>query len=314
MACPKVSVFVITYNQEHYVRETLDSIVAQDYPNMEIVVADDASTDGTPEILREYDRNHPGRFKLVLSERNGGITINSNRGFFACTGEYVNFMGGDDVMLPGKIRKQVAVLEADSKASVCVTAADVFDSETNKTLFIHPCTVNGLGEYGPREIVRVNNCVLGSTALARRAMCPPGGFDERIPVVSDFLFYVETSVRGPVKVLDEVLWRYRRHGNNTMTERYRDRIDSALTYAILEFKYPFLIPEINIARATYFYLRALEFFNRGDVDEARPLMQQAFRYGRSPKTLVWLGLMALPTNLRDNARRRWLRRIGLEAS
>lgn len=66
---PSVSVAIITYNQREFLRECIDSILNQDYSNFEIVVADDASTDGTQDMLREYDRKHPGKFVLKLGEK-----------------------------------------------------------------------------------------------------------------------------------------------------------------------------------------------------------------------------------------------------
>ncbi len=99
---PLVSVAVITYNQKEFLRECIESILAQDYPNLEIVIADDASSDGTQDMLRDYDVQFPDKFVLKLAGRNQGITANSNEAHFACTGKYIAWMGGDDLMLPGK--------------------------------------------------------------------------------------------------------------------------------------------------------------------------------------------------------------------
>ena len=101
---PLVSVAVITYNQKSYLRDCVESILAQDYPNIEIVVADDCSTDGTQDMLHEYKKNHPGMFVLKFVEKNQGITPNSNLAYFSCTGRYIAWIGGDDLMLPGNQR------------------------------------------------------------------------------------------------------------------------------------------------------------------------------------------------------------------
>ena len=98
---PLVSVAIITYNHEKFIGEALNSVLEQDYENIEIVVADDGSKDRTPEILRKFEREHPGKLRLILSERNEGITVNSNKAHFACIGKYVAWLGGDDLMLPG---------------------------------------------------------------------------------------------------------------------------------------------------------------------------------------------------------------------
>ena len=103
---PLVSVAIITYNQKEYLRECIESILEQDYDNIEIVVSDDCSTDGTQEMLKEYDRKYPNKFVLKLSDKNQGITQNSNLAHFACSGKYIAWMGGDDLMLPEKIKKK----------------------------------------------------------------------------------------------------------------------------------------------------------------------------------------------------------------
>ena len=82
---PKVSVAIITYNQRHFIPETLSSVLEQNYDDLGIVVADDGSTDGSQELLLDYQRRYPDVIKLVLSEQNQGITKNCNKAFFACT-------------------------------------------------------------------------------------------------------------------------------------------------------------------------------------------------------------------------------------
>lgn len=76
---------VVTYNQKNFIGECLDSILAQDYENFEIVVADDFSTDGTREILQEYKNKYTNKFVLKFADKNQGITKNSNLALFACS-------------------------------------------------------------------------------------------------------------------------------------------------------------------------------------------------------------------------------------
>ena len=82
---PKVSVIVPIFNQAPFIRETVDSVLAQDYANVELVLSDDGSTDGTTEILREYAASDPERVKVVASERNTGIAGAFNRALDAHT-------------------------------------------------------------------------------------------------------------------------------------------------------------------------------------------------------------------------------------
>ena len=120
-AAPKVSVIVPIYNQAQFIRETVESVLGQDHPNIELVLSDDGSTDGTSDMLREYAERDPSRVKVVASEQNTGIAGAFNRALDAHTGEYIAWLGGDDVMLPGKLSRQVAALARAPTRSAAAT-------------------------------------------------------------------------------------------------------------------------------------------------------------------------------------------------
>src|SRR5690349_11312422 len=122
---PKVSVIVPIFNQAPFIRETVESVLNQDYQNVELVLSDDGSTDGTTAILRSYAQREPDRVRLVLSEQNTGIAGAFNRGLDAHTGEFIAWLGGDDTMLPGKLSRQVALLQSRPDVSGCCHDAEV---------------------------------------------------------------------------------------------------------------------------------------------------------------------------------------------
>lgn len=110
----KLSVILITYNHEPYLRECLDGIFMQETDfEFEIVVGEDCSTDGTRDVLREYDARYPGRMKLLFREKNlGRVTLNVYQTIMEARGEYLAFIEGDDFWTdPGKLQKQVDFLE-----------------------------------------------------------------------------------------------------------------------------------------------------------------------------------------------------------
>lgn len=211
---PLVSVAVVTYNQRLFLEECIESVLAQDYPNIEIVVADDASTDGTAEMLRRYDAEYPGKFRLVLSDRNRGITPNSNAAHFACNGKYIAWMGGDDLMLPGKISTQVAFMESHPECSICYHDLDVFESESNRSIRLRSHGQQPrCGDI--RTAIRYSTFNGACSTMVRRRDTPPHGFDSRLPVASDWLYWIETLAGGGrIEFIDSVLGRYRRHAGN----------------------------------------------------------------------------------------------------
>jgi glycosyltransferase involved in cell wall biosynthesis len=108
-AAPTVSVVIATYNFEQFLARAIDSVLAQDYPAdaVEIIVVDDGSTDGTPELMRAYE----GRVRYIRKP-NGGHLSTFDRGIGEAAGEYIALLDGDDEWLPHKLREQVAMLEA----------------------------------------------------------------------------------------------------------------------------------------------------------------------------------------------------------
>lgn len=112
---PLVSVVIPVFNGEAYLADALDSVVAQDYTPIEIIVVDDGSTDGTPAVAGRYPRVR------YVRQSNQGPSAARNTGIALSTGEFVTFLDADDVMLPERIRLQVAALVADPRVD-CVLA------------------------------------------------------------------------------------------------------------------------------------------------------------------------------------------------
>lgn len=230
----RVSVCIITYNQKYFIRETLNSVLNQDYENIEIVVADDGSTDGTAEIILEYEKNNPGKIVPLVGGANLGITGNSNRGLKACQGKYIAILGGDDLMLAGKISIQVKYMESNPGCSICYHNLDVFDNKTGNTLYLYN-DVNKSYSGDVCGIIKYGTVNGASSTMVRRSNIPPHGFDERLPVASDWGFWIETLLNGNGEIfyINKVLGRYRRHDENitklgpmTVTPALLDHFDT----------------------------------------------------------------------------------------
>jgi glycosyltransferase involved in cell wall biosynthesis len=120
-AQPKVSVVSITYNHEAFIRDTLDGFVRQetDFP-VEVIVADDASTDGTPAIIQSYADRYPHLFRPILRSTNVGIHGNLTEALSLARGEYLALCEGDDYWTdPLKLTKQVSYLDDHPEAGLC---------------------------------------------------------------------------------------------------------------------------------------------------------------------------------------------------
>ncbi len=249
---PKVSVSMAVFQQKSFIREALDSVLIQNYPNMEVIIGDDCSTDGTQEILKEYARKYPELIRLILAKENTGITGNCNRILKGCTGQYIAFMAGDDIWLPGKIQAQVDYLESHPRCSICYHNMEVFDSDSGEPLYYFNGREANHPYEGKAEFAVQYGTFNGAISnMVRRADCPPHGFDSRVSAASDWLFWVNILLNGgEIHYLDRVFARYRKHKNNitqlTQLRNYREHLKSA--NIILKNK-PGMIKEVLFRKA-----------------------------------------------------------------
>jgi glycosyltransferase involved in cell wall biosynthesis len=267
MTAPKISVIVPIYNQAPFIRETVDSVLDQDYPNLELVLSDDGSTDGTTDILREYAAREPGCVKVVASEENTGIAGAFNRALAAHTGEYIAWLGGDDVMLPGKLDRQVAALQGHPDAIGCCHDADVFDSDSGRSYGRFSEVYNGrrgVRDGGVELLLDPSYMMLPSTMMVRSSAVDGLRFDPRIRVSNDWLFDIELFRRGTVVGLDDVLARYRRHQRN-VTSQTADALEDALVVlALADARYPDLHRLIRMRRIASIFGEASRRWQAGD--------------------------------------------------
>lgn len=116
---PKVSVCVVTYNQEAYIEKCLMSLVEQEVNfEYEIIVGEDCSTDGTRAVVERIAKIYPQKIKLVLQEKNIGSSENYKSVYHLTRGKYIAHMDGDDYALPGKLQAQYDILEAEPECNI----------------------------------------------------------------------------------------------------------------------------------------------------------------------------------------------------
>jgi glycosyltransferase involved in cell wall biosynthesis len=125
---------VPAWNAERFVGATLESLVAQDYPNLEIIVADDASTDATARICEEFAAGHP-RVRVWRNARREGFVGNANVLLGRVEGDYAFFAPHDDLFDPGYVRRMVAELEARPEATLAYSYTRVFDDAGDRGLY-----------------------------------------------------------------------------------------------------------------------------------------------------------------------------------
>ncbi|NFE95394.1 glycosyltransferase family 2 protein [Clostridium botulinum] len=136
-----VSIVVITYGHEKYIRQALDSVLMQTVNfNYEIIVGEDCSPDKTRKILKEYETNYPDRFIMIYRERNVGARRNAYDVQKRCRGRYIAYLEGDDYWTDEyKLQKQVDFLESNKDFIAVTHKVTVVDENSNEKNEIYPC-------------------------------------------------------------------------------------------------------------------------------------------------------------------------------
>lgn len=258
---PLVSVALITYNQCDFLDQCLESIVAQDYPALEIVVADDASTDGSAALIADYAKRYPDKIVLRIATRNRGVTANQEVALAACTGKYIAWMAGDDLMLPGKIAAQVALMEADENCAVCYHDLDVFDSVSGRSLTLF--SQMDRPREGKMELLARFGSFNGATSnMVRSSTCAQ--MNTNIQTASDWIYYTECLAGGgTIRYIPNVLGRYRRHQANVTASTTQSQPRSLLiehlqSCAILAGRYPHLVGALRYRQSRLLALQRWE--------------------------------------------------------
>ena len=227
---PLVSVAVITYNSSKYVLETLESIKAQTYQNIELIVSDDCSTDNTIQICMEWIEKNKTRFvrtQIVTIEKNTGISANCNRAEDACQGEWVKLIAGDDLLFQDCIENFVDYIKKHKDVLCVFGKIQVFggDFQRCQTLQNHFFRrMDKMSVMTTQE--QLNMIIEGYTppapaAFKKRVISSQYKvvYDEQIPMIEDWPFWINLLKKNiHLCVMDKYVVKYRLGGVSTSTE------------------------------------------------------------------------------------------------
>ena len=282
---PLVSIVVPVFNGERYLRESLDSILAQTYPRTEIIVMDDASTDGTPEIIASYG----DRISHYRQPQNRGIYGNMNDGILRSQGEYIAIYHSDDVYHPRIVEREVEFMQShpDTGAVFC---KDVFINPQGEERgrFEFPPELRGGGVFDYTMILntllsRQNRIFRCPSCMVRASVYRDlGGYrDLEFLNTSDLEMYLRISRHYPVGLLDEYLYSYRwGHGNSgqryrhvrTDPNRYFKIMDLYLADGGADIANPRALKDYEAHRAEDNLMRAVSLYILDQRREARSVL------------------------------------------
>lgn len=202
---PLISVALCTYNGARYLREQLDSLFAQDYPALEVIAVDDASTDGTVLILESYRSRHP-QLRVIHNIQNLGLRGNFERALSLCRGVFIAPCDQDDIWLPGKLS---ALYAAIGNHSMAYCDSELIDAAG------HPLGSRMSAHWRMQDIddpvaLIMDNCVSGHAMLLRRLLLKQA-FPLQEGMFHDWWLATVAAAEGGVIYCPKVLVQYRRH-------------------------------------------------------------------------------------------------------
>jgi len=218
---PLISIALCTYDGERYLREQLDSLLAQDWPRLEIVAVDDASRDATPAILADYAARDP-RIRVDRNPVNLGFSANFERTLRLCRGELVAPCDQDDVWHPGKL---TALQRALGGRAAAYCDSELVD-EAGRSLGRRLSEKLRMAPVDDPAAFLFSNCISGHALLLRRAL-----LDRALPipegVFHDWWLGFAAACAGGIAYCPEPLVRYRQHGRSVTDIAGRRRVAHA---------------------------------------------------------------------------------------
>jgi alpha-1,3-rhamnosyltransferase len=219
---PLVSVVVISYNSSKTIEETLDSIKAQTYDNIELIVSDDHSVDNTCDVVDKWLQNNSDGFVkalLVSSEKNSGPAGNANRGIRNGKGAWIKLIAADDALLPNCIEDNVEFIKNNPEAQIVFSR--VFPLGDGKLpidddYYLHFWSLSKKRQY---FMLLMNNCLYAASAFIKRDTWKSmGQFDETIPFIEDWPFWIKVMRCGTsLNFLNRQTVLYRVHDSLSLT-------------------------------------------------------------------------------------------------
>ena len=204
-----VSVIVPVYNRAHLVSETIESILAQTYEPVEIILINDGSTDESLSILKKYESQFPENIR-VIDQKNQGQIAARNNGIKIARGEYVAFLDSDDLWLEEKLERQIPLFEEG--VALVYSGTNIID-ENGRTIRIEPADQSISGYIYPQLLVK-NRMTGGTVVVTAEVLKQVGVFSSEFKAAENWDLWLRICKLYSARVVSEPLIKYRVHSQN----------------------------------------------------------------------------------------------------
>jgi glycosyltransferase involved in cell wall biosynthesis len=275
----RVSIVIPVYNGANFLRDAIDSALAQTYDDVEVIVVNDGSTDGgaTEGIARSY-----GNRIRYVDKPNGGVSSALNAGIRSMTGEWFSWLSHDDRYLPEKVAKQIEFAKAHPEAKiVCCNFEQIDDAGRVFDVVREPEAVLRNG----REVL--DTWIFGCALLIHRSCFDAAGlFNETNRTTQDLEMWLTLVEREPIHYMPDVLCQRRDHpamGSRTEQRHERDK-DELFAWMLDRYDAPFFAPATTPReRAEVFVWLSWNALKRGAHEGSREALKRAWREWPSPR-------------------------------
>ena len=262
-----ISVVLPVYNGEKYLRESIDSVIAQTYQNWELLIVDDYSTDSTALIAKEYAEKD-SRIHYYLNEKNLRLPRNLNRGFSLAKGDYLTWTSDDNKYRPTALEKMLKAIKESDNAQFAFASCRIIDGDGKPYEYIM------VSEKG-KDCIVGSDCVGACFMYTREVYETVGDYDYELELVEDFDYWQRVFMKFPTVAIEEILYDYRLHDGNLTNTMRKDKFNRNLEKMLLK----------NISgfgklsgKQKYYYYTALHKCHENDKDVKNSYEKQYKKY------------------------------------
>jgi len=289
---PRVSVVIATYNRAHLLAHAIQSLCDQTFRDFEVIVVDDASTDNTPQVIKEA---FPvAGLRYMRHEKNRGPSAARNTGIAVAKGKYIAFQDSDDQWLREKLEKQVAVIET-SPAEVGVVYTGFWKLRGKEKTYIPDSRIRQTEGWIDRELLKRNFIGTPTVLVKKEVLEEVGGFDERLRYLEDWDLWIRLAERCQFRYIPEplVISPYSARGVNVQSIAVQIE---TLQYILR--KHSYKITQSRESLAMWRFLVGSLYCEAGLMHQGRTYLLQATRScPLRSEPLLWLVLSLLGQRL-----------------
>jgi len=299
---PLISIIIPTYNRADYLKQSIESALAQTYPHYEVLVVDDGSTDNTKKIIDHFK----SKSLRYIKKKHSGASATRNRGIKEAKGEFILWLDSDDVLMPGVITNYIKALQRFPKVDVFYGNIIVTDKKLNELKKLNFSDWYKRNAELIKKMFRGNCIPNPGTMIKKTCFTQVGGYDEAFLRAHDYEFWVRLLKFGQFKHIDQTVLQWRWHDKNISsgTVKIDTSYDVQIIYKMLNlFSLKELFPGIrwkifllkNQAKAKAFLKVANRLKNLKDFRGALAYAKKSYERVPSKKTQTFLDSLKEPT-------------------